>query len=55
MLLAGDKSQNRTNNAYAQDNETTWPTGWAFPLEGGPCATRKLIAMRNPPILYQKP
>ncbi|MDI4234382.1 glycogen debranching protein GlgX [Bradyrhizobium sp. Arg237L] len=59
MLLAGDEfghSQKGNNNAYAQDNETTW-LDWMKISPGGRALrefTRKLIAMRKAfPILYR--
>jgi glycogen operon protein len=59
MLLAGDEfghSQNGMNNAYAQDNETTWLDWLGIELEGRSLRefTRKLVAMRKAfPILYR--
>jgi glycogen operon protein len=59
MLLAGDEfghTQNGNNNAYAQDNETTWLDWMGINADG--LALRnfvhKLIAMRKAfPILYR--
>jgi glycogen operon protein len=59
MLLAGDEfghTQNGTNNAYAQDNETTWLDWLSISSRGRNLRefTRKLIAMRKAfPILYR--
>ncbi|MFH0300357.1 glycogen debranching protein GlgX [Bradyrhizobium sp. 31Argb] len=59
MLLAGDEfghSQKGNNNAYAQDNETTWLDWMKISPEGRALRefTRKLIAMRKAfPILYR--
>ncbi|MEM6639416.1 MAG: glycogen debranching protein GlgX [Pseudomonadota bacterium] len=51
MLLAGDEfghTQNGNNNAYAQDNETTW-LDWSKSVEEQPFtqAVRELIALRR--------
>jgi isoamylase len=59
MLLAGDEfghSQGGNNNAYAQDNETTWLDWLAIGTHGRGLRdfTRKLIAIRKAfPILYR--
>ncbi len=59
MLLAGDEfghTQNGTNNAYAQDNETTWLDWMRITADGRNLRefTRKLIATRKAfPILYR--
>ena len=57
MLLAGDEvghSQNGNNNAYCQDNETTW-IDWAAGDAGLRDFTARLIAFRKAhPILAQK-
>ncbi|HEY0800021.1 MAG TPA: glycogen debranching protein GlgX [Steroidobacteraceae bacterium] len=59
MLLAGDEfghSQKGNNNAYAQDNETTWLDWLGITLQGRSLRefTRKVIAMRKAfPILYR--
>ena len=59
MLLAGDEfghSQGGSNNAYAQDNETTWLDWMGIAPQGRALRefTRKLIAMRKAfPILYR--
>ena len=59
MLLAGDEfghSQGGNNNAYAQDNETTWLDWLAIDTQGQSLRefTRKLIAIRKSyPILYR--
>jgi isoamylase len=59
MLLAGDEfghSQNGNNNAYAQDNETTWLNWLGITSQGRALRefTRKLIATRRAfPILYR--
>ncbi|XIA63306.1 glycogen debranching protein GlgX [Bradyrhizobium sp. TZ2] len=59
MLPAGDEfghSQNGSNNAYAQDNETTWLNWLGISSRGRSLRefTRKLIAMRKAfPILYR--
>src|SRR6201999_4099908 len=59
MLLAGDEfghSQGGNNNAYAQDNETTWLDWLAIGKHGQMLRvfTRKLIAIRKSfPILYR--
>jgi isoamylase len=59
MLLAGDEfghSQDGNNNAYAQDNDTTWLDWLAIGTEGRALRefTRKLIAIRKAfPILYR--
>ncbi len=59
MLLAGDEfghSQGGNNNAYAQDNETTWLDWLAIDSQGHALRefTRKLIAIRKAfPILYR--
>jgi glycogen operon protein len=52
MLLAGDEfghTQNGNNNAYAQDNETTWLDWLAIDRHGAALRefTRKLIAIRK--------
>lgn len=59
MLLAGDEfghTQHGTNNAYAQDNETTW-LDWTSQSADGRALrdfTRKLIAIRKTfPILHR--
>jgi isoamylase len=60
MLLAGDEfghSQNGNNNAYAQDNETTWLDWLAIGKEGQSMRdfTRKLAAIRTTfPILRRR-
>ncbi len=49
MLLAGDEmgqTQNGNNNAYAQDNETTW-IDWSAPREALLSAVRDLSAFRH--------
>ncbi len=59
MLLAGDEfghSQNGNNNAYAQDNETTWLNWLGITSQGRALRefTRKVIATRKAfPILYR--
>ena len=59
MLLAGDEfghTQNGNNNAYAQDNETTWLDWMGITANGRSLRefTRKLIATRKAfPILYR--
>jgi glycogen operon protein len=59
MLLAGDEfghTQNGNNNAYAQDNETTWLHWMKIAATGRDLRefVRKLIAMRKAfPILYR--
>lgn len=59
MLLAGDEfghSQKGNNNAYAQDNETTWLEWTGIAAEGRKLRefVRKLIAIRKGfPILYR--
>jgi isoamylase len=59
MLLAGDEfghSQNGSNNANAQDNETTWLNWLGITSQGRALRefTRKLIATRRGfPILYR--
>jgi isoamylase len=59
MLLAGDEfghSQGGNNNAYAQDNETTWLDWLSIDSQGHALRefTRKLIAVRKAfPILYR--
>ncbi|HYJ19246.1 MAG TPA: glycogen debranching protein GlgX [Burkholderiales bacterium] len=59
MLLAGDEfghTQKGTNNAYAQDNETTWLDWLGISAQGRALRefTRKLIATRKAfPILYR--
>jgi isoamylase len=59
MLLAGDEfghSQNGNNNAYAQDNETTWLDWLGITPQGRSLRefTRKVIAIRKAfPILYR--
>ncbi|MBJ7408690.1 MAG: glycogen debranching enzyme GlgX, partial [Bradyrhizobium sp.] len=59
MLLAGDEfghTQNGNNNAYAQDNETTWLNWMGITANGRGLRefTRKLIATRKSfPILYR--
>src|SRR6202012_265134 len=59
MLLAGDEfghSQGGNNNAYAQDNETTWLDWLAIGPQGQALRnfTRKLIAIRKAfPVLYR--
>jgi isoamylase len=59
MLLAGDEfghSQSGNNNAYAQDNETTWLNWLSISSQGRSLRefTRKLIATRRAfPILYR--
>ncbi|MDJ1006900.1 MAG: glycogen debranching protein GlgX [Paracoccaceae bacterium] len=57
MLLAGDElgnTQNGNNNAYNQDNETTW-IDWAAIDEETLEFTRRLIAFRKAhPILSQR-
>jgi isoamylase len=59
MLLAGDEfghSQNGNNNAYAQDNETTWLNWLAITSQGRSLRefTRRLIATRKAfPILHR--
>jgi glycogen operon protein len=59
MLLAGDEfghTQNGNNNAYAQDNETTWLDWMGITANGRNLRefTRKLIATRKAfPILYR--
>jgi len=59
MLLAGDEfghSQKGSNNAYAQDNETTWLDWLGINSQGRALRefTRKLIATRKAfPILYR--
>src|SRR6185295_4017920 len=59
MLLAGDEfghTQNGNNNAYAQDNETTWLDWMHIPANGRGLRefVRKLIATRKAfPILYR--
>jgi isoamylase len=59
MLLAGDEfghSQDGSNNAYAQDNETTWLNWLGISSQGRALRefTRKLIATRKGfPILYR--
>src|SRR3954466_1837903 len=59
MLLAGDEfghTQHGNNNAYAQDNETTWLDWMGITANGRSLRefTRKLIAMRKAfPILYR--
>ena len=59
MLLAGDEfghTQKGSNNAYAQDNETTWLDWLGITSQGRALRefTRKLIATRKAfPILYR--
>jgi isoamylase len=59
MLLAGDEfghSQKGSNNAYAQDNETTWLDWLGITSQGRSLRefTRKVIAIRKAfPILYR--
>lgn len=59
MLLAGDEfghSQNGNNNAYAQDNETTWLNWLNITPQGRSLRefTRELAAIRRAfPILYR--
>ena len=57
MLLAGDEvghSQRGNNNAYAQDNETTW-IDWAAGDQGLADFVARLIALRAAlPVLRQK-
>jgi isoamylase len=59
MLLAGDEfghSQNGSNNAYAQDNETSWLNWLGIGSKGHALRefTRKVIATRKAfPILYR--
>jgi glycogen operon protein len=57
MILGGDEighSQGGNNNAYAQDNETTW-LDWQNVDDGFLRFTRRLIAFRKAhPILRQK-
>ncbi|MGY4363416.1 glycogen debranching enzyme GlgX [Bradyrhizobium sp. i1.7.7] len=59
MLLAGDEfghSQHGNNNAYAQDNETTWLDWMGITANGRSLRefTRKLITTRKAfPILYR--
>ena len=57
MILAGDElgnSQNGNNNAYAQDNDTTW-IDWEAADEAFLAFTRWLISFRKAhPILRQK-
>ncbi|MBA4352294.1 MAG: glycogen debranching enzyme GlgX, partial [Rhodobacter sp.] len=57
MLLAGDElghSQGGNNNAYAQDNETTW-IDWATGDQRLACFVARLIALRKAhPVLRQK-
>lgn len=59
MLLAGDEfghTQNGNNNAYAQDNETTWLDWMGISANGRSLRefVRKLIATRKAfPILYR--
>lgn len=59
MLLAGDEfgqTQNGNNNAYAQDNETSWLDWLAIKPEGLALRefTRRLIAMRQAfPVLHR--
>ena len=57
MLLAGDEighSQGGNNNAYAQDNETTW-IDWARADKGLTAFVARLIALRKAhPVLRQK-
>ncbi len=57
MILAGDEignSQNGNNNAYAQDNETSW-IDWTKADIGFLRFTRQMIAFRKAhPILRQK-
>ncbi|HZP79872.1 MAG TPA: glycogen debranching protein GlgX [Pseudolabrys sp.] len=50
MLLAGDeigRSQNGNNNAYCQDNETSW-VNWQYPDEGAQLNrfVQRLVALR---------
>src|SRR3954452_2516387 len=59
MLLAGDEfghSQNGTNNAYAQDNETTWLAWLGISANGRALRefARRVIAIRKAfPILFR--
>jgi glycogen operon protein len=59
MLLAGDEfghSQNGTNNAYAQDNETTWLAWLGTSAKGRALRefARRVIAIRKAfPILFR--
>ncbi|MGR3758077.1 MAG: glycogen debranching protein GlgX [Tranquillimonas sp.] len=57
MILAGDElgnSQNGNNNAYCQDNETSWIDWWNVD-EDFQAFTRRMIAFRKAqPILRQK-
>ncbi len=57
MILAGDElghSQGGNNNAYNQDNETTW-LNWSDVDEGFLTFTRQVIAFRKAhPVLRQK-
>jgi isoamylase len=59
MLLAGDEfghSQNGTNNAYAQDNETTWLAWLGISAQGRALRefARRVIAIRKAfPILFR--
>jgi glycogen operon protein len=59
MLLAGDEfghSQGGNNNAYAQDNETTWLDWLGIGMQGQALRefTRRLIEIRKAfPILYR--
>jgi isoamylase len=59
MLLAGDEfghSQKGSNNAYAQDNETTWLDWLGITSQGRSLRefARKVIATRKAfPILYR--
>ena len=59
LLLAGDEfghSQGGSNNAYAQDNETTWLDWLSIDVRGQALRefTRKLIAIRKAfPILHR--
>ena len=57
MLLAGDEighSQRGNNNAYAQDNETTW-LDWRHADADFLAFTRRLVALRHAhPILSQR-
>ena len=57
MMVAGDefgRSQGGNNNAYCQDNETSW-IDWADADEAFHAFTRRMIAFRKAhPILRQK-
>jgi glycogen operon protein len=56
MLLGGDelgRTQRGNNNAYCQDNDTTW-FDWTAPDERLTAFTRKLIALRRAHPVFRR-